>query len=252
MRSRSTSRKALLAFAAVTTLVAGCGDNDGGASVSLTEPADGATVAGGIALKMLAEEITIEPAGEAREGAGHFHVVADAGCIEAGEAIPRDADHVHFGQGQAEGKIYLEPGEHQLCLQAGDGTHAALDATDEITIDVGITSRDQWCQVVGEVDELFTATDTSDDEFAVKQASYETIRRLLAQLTGAMDQVDADARDGVATGLEFASAIAAALAGADTPAAAEQELEPLFETRADSADLAQPWILSNCGIDIDG
>jgi hypothetical protein len=244
--------RALISLAALTAVVAGCGDDDKGGSVSLTEPDDGATVAGGVALRMLAEEITIEPAGEAREGAGHFHVVADAGCIETGEAIPRDGDHVHFGQGQAEGKIYLEPGEHQLCLQAGDGVHAALGATDEITINVGITSRDQWCQVIGEVDEMFTTTDNADDEFAVKQAGYENVRRLLAQLTGAMDQVDADARDGVATGLGFASAIATALAKADTFEEAEQELAPLFETGADSAELAQPWILSNCGIDIDG
>jgi hypothetical protein len=28
----------------------------------------------------------------------------------------RDADHVHFGGGQSEGTIYLEPGVHELCL----------------------------------------------------------------------------------------------------------------------------------------
>lgn len=248
MRSSSAPLRTI-ASVALLALVAACGDDEG-PSVSLSKPSEGDKVAGAVVVAMEADGLTIEAAGEAHDGAGHFHVVADAGCIPSGDAIPRDADHVHFGKGQSDGTIYLEPGEHELCLQAGDGVHAALDATDRVTITVGINTRDEWCAVVGEVDELFSATDSSDDDFAVKQAGYESIRRLLAQLTAAIEQVDADVREGVAAGLDFAAELATAFVEADDMAAAEKALDPLFDGGEDPTEVAQPWILENCGIDI--
>ena len=139
---------------------------------------------------MTADGITIEAAGEVHSGAGHFHVIADAGCVAEGESIVRDADHVHFGGGQNDGVVYLEPGTHELCLQVGDGVHIALDITDQATVEVGITDRDQWCAVIDEVDELFEAADTSEDEFSVLQVSYENIGRLIAQLDDGLAYVD--------------------------------------------------------------
>ena len=85
----------------------------------------------------------LEEAGEVNEGAGHFHVIADAGCVDVGDAITKDADHLHFGKGQTSGTIYLEPGSHELCLQVGDGVHEALDVTGTVTIEVGIGSQDE-------------------------------------------------------------------------------------------------------------
>lgn len=143
----------------IALLLAACGDSDPEPSATFSAPTDGATIAGGVALTMAAEGITIEEAGEVHDNAGHFHVIADAGCLTAGTAVPKDADHVHFGKGQSEGTIYLEPGSHELCLQVGDGVHAALDLTDTVTVDVGISDRDQWCTVVDEADGLFDAND---------------------------------------------------------------------------------------------
>lgn len=48
--------------------------------------------------------------GEECGGAG------DAGEVHQVPSEARDADHVHFGGGQSEGTIYLEPGVHELCL----------------------------------------------------------------------------------------------------------------------------------------
>ena len=134
-------------------------DDEAGPTVAFTSPVDGASVAGGVELAMTADGVTIEEAGEVHGGAGHFHVVADAGCVPEGESIVRDADHVHFGGGQTDGVIYLEPGAHELCLQVGDGVHIALDITYQATVEVGINDRDQWCAVMGEVDGLFESTD---------------------------------------------------------------------------------------------
>jgi hypothetical protein len=234
-------------------LLAACGDDTGDATVSFTQPADDATVAGGLVVKMSAEGITIEEAGEVHEGAGHFHVIADDGCARPGETVPRDADHVHFGGGQTEGTIYLEPGTHELCLQAGDGSHVALDATDGVTVEVAITDRDQWCAVVGETDELFTAADTDGDKFPIRQVAYENIRRLIAQLEDALDQVDSTDRDLVATSLTSADRIAEAFTIATDEQNAERLIQPIFEAvGANELNAGAPWILDNCGVDIDG
>jgi Domain of unknown function (DUF4399) len=124
-------------------LVASCGGGGGSsdaeeaASVSISSPADGATVASPFQVTMTADGFALEPAGAVREGAGHFHLIVDADCIPAGEQIPTDESHVHLADGTSETELALPAGEHAICLQAGDGQHTALDLTDEITITVG-------------------------------------------------------------------------------------------------------------------
>jgi hypothetical protein len=107
--------------------------------VFFEEPKDGATVSRTAKVKMVAEDFTVEPAGEVRAGHGHLHVMIDTGCVSAGQVIPKDENHLHYGQGQTEAELELTPGTHRLCLQAADGAHIALDGdgmTDEITITV--------------------------------------------------------------------------------------------------------------------
>lgn len=248
------SRRIVALTASLVLVLAACGSDDAAdsASVAFTEPTDGATVSGSLAMAMTAEGITIEEAGEVRDNAGHFHVIADDGCTEPGAAVARDADHVHFGAGQAEGTIYLSPGTHELCLQAGDGAHVALDATDRVTVEVGITDRDQWCAVIEETDELFAESDTDGDDFPIVQVSYENIRRLIAQLEDGLDQVDAADRELVATSLAFADRIAESITAATDAADAERLLEPVFESGEEEINAGAPWILDNCDVDIDG
>ena len=227
------------------------GADDSGPTAEFSEPADGATVAGGVPVEMVAQGITIEEAGEVNDGAGHFHVIADAGCVDVGEGITKDGDHVHFGKAQMSGTIYLEPGSHDLCLQVGDGVHEALDVTDTITVEVGIGSRDEWCAVVGEVDGLFAASD-EEEEFAAQQGIVENARRLLTQLGASTEFVDesvrADVEETVAMTLEFSAAIA----GAADESAAEAALAPLYESSPEGEEEASAWILDTCGVDIDG
>jgi len=104
-------------------------------SVQITSPADKATVTSPIKIVMAATGFAIEPAGPPRDGAGHFHVMVDVGCVSPGAPIPVGATGFnHFGKAQTETELTLEPGEHRLCLQAGDGTHVALGLTDEISV----------------------------------------------------------------------------------------------------------------------
>ena len=266
MHTTSLRRRLLIAALPLVLLAAACGDDDDegsptgsttdaaeeAVSVAFTEPADGDHIAGGVHVVMTADGITIEPAGEVREGAGHFHVIADDGCVEPGAAVARDLDHVHFGKGQTEGTIYLGPGEHSLCLQPGNGEHVALDVSDTVTITVGVESREDWCGVAKEVDDLFTATDSSSDEFAVKQAAYGGIVRLIAQMTAALDQVDEDARAAVEEALAGASRIAQTFVdAADGEAAGAALMQQYGPQGLETDPVAAGWIRDTCDVDIE-
>lgn len=96
------------------------------ARIFFTTPENGATVANPVKVQMGAENFSVEAAGEIKPGAGHLHILVDADCIEAGNVIPKDETHLHYGQGQIEAELELAPGEHTLCLQAADGAHFAL------------------------------------------------------------------------------------------------------------------------------
>jgi len=106
------------------------------AKVFFTQPLDSASVANPVRVVMGAKGLVIEPAGAVRKGAGHFHVMVDAPCVETGQTIPKDDAHLHFGKAQTETTIELPTGEHTLCLQAGDGIHVAGGATDRVTVAV--------------------------------------------------------------------------------------------------------------------
>jgi hypothetical protein len=104
--------------------------------VFFTGPATGAKVTNPVHVGMRAEGISIEPAGEVRPGAGHFHISVDSGCLAAGQFIPNDSEHLHYDQGQQQADLVLPPGLHSLCLQLGDGANTALNATDTLVVDV--------------------------------------------------------------------------------------------------------------------
>ena len=102
-------------------------------------PTDNAVVPPIFTVEMGAEGLTVEPAGEVHEGAGHFHILIDTPFIDPGEVIPKDDTHLHFGQGQTSTELTLTPGQHILRLQFANGAHEALDGDqyrDEITITV--------------------------------------------------------------------------------------------------------------------
>ena len=255
--------KVSLLFAAAVLVVAAaaCGDDEptpvvggegeGDPTVAFGSPEDGEHFAGAVDLFMTAVGVTIEPAGEVHPEAGHFHVIADQDCTAVGAPIDRDADHVHFGKAQVEGKIYLEPGEHDLCLQVGDGEHTALDLTDTTTITVGVESREDWCKVIGETDDLFTTTEADTEaDFPTRKIAYENIRRLVTQLEEGISQVDAEAREMVTASLSQAKAIATAYADATDQAAADLALSVIVAENPTESGPGAPWILENCQVDI--
>jgi hypothetical protein len=109
-----------------------------GASVSFEEPKDGATVKGEFNVRFSTKGMAVHPAGALVGGTGHHHLVVDGSGGAAGDVVPADATHLHFGKGQTETKLKLAPGPHTLTLQFADGAHRsygpAMSKTIHITV----------------------------------------------------------------------------------------------------------------------
>jgi len=45
----------------------------------------------------------------------------------AGQPIPKDEQHLHFGNGQTETTVKLAPGKHTLQLELADENHVPFD-----------------------------------------------------------------------------------------------------------------------------
>lgn len=126
----------LLAILVLSACSAGASGANG--SVSFVDLKDGAAVSSPLLVKIAADNFTVEPAGEVKAGHGHLHITIDGDCIAAGQVVPKDDTHLHYGQGQVEATLELAPGAHTLCLQAADGAHIALPG-DSLTQKINIT-----------------------------------------------------------------------------------------------------------------
>ena len=107
-------------------------------TIEIVSPADGETVATTFTVVLQASYVTVEPAGEIRNNAGHFHILVDEPYIEAGEVVPNDETHIHMGDGSRERELQLEPGAHTLRVQLADGAHRAYGG-DGMRTEINIT-----------------------------------------------------------------------------------------------------------------
>jgi len=111
-----------------------------GSELYFIAPADGATVERVFAVKFGLRGMGVAPAGTLREGTGHHHLLIDVKeAPKAGEAIPNDPHHLHFGSGQTETMLALPSGDHTLQLVLGDASHRVFDPpllSERITVHV--------------------------------------------------------------------------------------------------------------------
>jgi hypothetical protein len=118
-----------------------------GASVYFVTLEDGATVSGPVTIVFGLDGMGIAPAGVERENTGHHHLFLNRAPLGEGEegaeellyGIPADDNHIHFGGGQTQVTLELEPGEHTLQMVLGDLNHVPHVppvASDVITITV--------------------------------------------------------------------------------------------------------------------
>jgi hypothetical protein len=98
-----------------------------GASVYLIAPEDGAVVSSPVLIRFGLAGAGVAPAGVANPKTGHHHLIIDTELPPLDRPIPNDAQHRHFGGGQTEVLLELEPGTHQLQLVLGDYLHIPHD-----------------------------------------------------------------------------------------------------------------------------
>jgi hypothetical protein len=101
-------------------------------------PEDGATVNSPVLVGFGVNGMTVEPAGEVKEGMGHHHIVIDGQFVEAGTIVPADSTHIHYGKGQLETQLALTPGKHTLTMQFADGVHKSYGEAWSKTIEINV------------------------------------------------------------------------------------------------------------------
>ena len=116
-----------------------------GAYVYIGWPLDGATIpAANAKMWFGTRNFGVAPAGVAKAGTGHHHLLVDAPLPPLGEPIPNDRNHLHFGLGQTETLLNLPPGRHTLQLLMADADHVPHDPpvmSRQITVTVRADGR---------------------------------------------------------------------------------------------------------------
>lgn len=120
----------------VIFLISACGGTEEG--VDFGNLNDGDTVSSPVKVEFLVHGKTIKPAGIDEEGTGHHHIIIDGKSITAGEVVPADDTHIHFGKGQTETQLELSPGKHTLTLQFADYAHRSFGSKWSKTITITV------------------------------------------------------------------------------------------------------------------
>jgi hypothetical protein len=110
------------------------------AEVYFVYPRDGVMIYPNSTIRFGLRNMGVAPAGVSKPNTGHHHLVIDAETPRLDVPIPNDPNHMHFGGGQSEVKLKLEPGEHTLQLILADERHIPHDppvVSDRIKVTVG-------------------------------------------------------------------------------------------------------------------
>ena len=100
-----------------------------GTEVYFISPEEGATVESPLTVRMGLKGMGVAPAGTQADGTGHHHLLVDTplGEVNLDQPLPANDAMRHFGGGQTETTLELEPGEHTLQLLFMDANHVSFD-----------------------------------------------------------------------------------------------------------------------------
>lgn len=109
------------------------------ASVFFVNLKDGDVVNSTFKVQMGVENMALDSAGAIKQASGHHHILIDvADSVAYGLPVPKDDNHLHFGNAQSETELTLKPGKHRISLQFADGVHRSygnkLNTTITITV----------------------------------------------------------------------------------------------------------------------
>ena len=93
-----------------------------GALAYIVSPANGALVSSPVTVQFGLKGMGVAPAGIMKPGTGHHHLLINQQTLPALDK-PLGGDVKHFGGGQTEVTLELEPGQHTLQLILGDHFH---------------------------------------------------------------------------------------------------------------------------------
>ena len=93
--------------------------------VYFTNIKDGDTIKNPVKLSFGVDGMGVRPAMQDinDKTTGHHHLIIDGDGIKAGQGVPKDAKHIHYGKGQTSTEMTLTPDKHTLRLQFADGAH---------------------------------------------------------------------------------------------------------------------------------
>lgn len=112
-----------------------------GAEVYLISPADGETIRGPVTVRMGLRGMGVAPAGIDHPNTGHHHLLVNKALedLDLNAPLPFSDETRHFGGGQTEATLELEPGTHTLQLLFMDYRHVSFDpplVSEKVTITV--------------------------------------------------------------------------------------------------------------------
>jgi len=108
-----------------------------GARVYFIAPVDGEKLVSPFVVRFGLSEMGVAPAGTIKEATGHHHLIIDADLPPSDLPVPATDNYRHFGMGQTEVELSLEPGQHTLQLILGDHMHVPHEppvVSDRITV----------------------------------------------------------------------------------------------------------------------
>ncbi len=117
-----------MAALACITAVSAAAPAPEGAVAYFISPADGAAVCGPFTVRFGLKGMGVSPAGVDRPATGHHHLLIDIEEMPPlDQPLPSNRQVRHFGGGQTEVTLDLEPGAHTLQLLLGDHVHTPHD-----------------------------------------------------------------------------------------------------------------------------
>lgn len=109
-----------------------------GAKVYFKNLKNGQTLASPFKVVMGADNIAVDTIGAVKPASGHHHILIGLDSIPAGQVVPKDSTHIHFGNAQKETELNLPPGKHKISLQFADGVHRSYGSKLSATITVNV------------------------------------------------------------------------------------------------------------------
>lgn len=93
------------------------------AEIVIESPKEGEKLKSPVIVKFAAKGVEIVPAGEDKgeQLSGHYHLIVNGDLPDLDK--PLGTEVIHYGKGQTQTELELEPGQHSLQLILGDKVH---------------------------------------------------------------------------------------------------------------------------------